>query len=392
MGKHILFVSNTCSDAEYLNLQRIKHKEKMNASQKFYSMFMAGLQSADNYKITFLTARNVDSGNCKKKYLKRKVEKLNENWEYVYLSVLNIKIIKKIRFFFAAFFETLRQKPDEIIFDPLAYDISLGVSLAAKFLRCPKLGIYTDLPSYVSTNNSLKARIKKVIRLFFSNILIRDMDKYCFLTESMNEINKHNKPYVVIEGMIPSDGLQVKDNHVEGNTVVYAGSLNTECGIDRLVEAAKRIKVPGFKLCLCGDGPCVDLIKQASVEYPNIIYGGVVPLSEIVVLERKAKLLINPRPSVEDFTKYSFPSKTLEYMSTGRPVLSTRLSGIPQEYYNYIFPLEDESVEGIVKGITAILEMDNEILDKKGWEALSFVEKNKTNIIQGKRLSEFMNI
>lgn len=44
-------------------------------------------------------------------------------------------------------------------------------------------------------------------------------------------------------------------------------------------------------------------------------------------------LLITRDPN-EDYVRYSFPSKLIEYMATGTPVITTRLPGIPEEYFN----------------------------------------------------------
>ena len=57
----------------------------------------------------------------------------------------------------------------------------------------------------------------------------------------------------------------------------------------------------------------------------RIHFGGVIPLSEVIEKEIQATILINPRPVDQEFTKYSFPSKIMEYMSSGTPVLTTKL-------------------------------------------------------------------
>ena len=63
---------------------------------------------------------------------------------------------------------------------------------------------------------------------------------------------------------------------------------------------------------------------------------GNLPSEQVFEYEKKAKLLVNLRdPSVE-LTKYAFPSKILEYMSSGSAVLTTKLEGIPNEYFSFI--------------------------------------------------------
>ena len=55
---------------------------------------------------------------------------------------------------------------------------------------------------------------------------------------------------------------------------------------------------------------------------------------------KEAKLLINLRNPEDKYTKYSFPSKTFEYMVSGTPFFTTKLEGIPSEYYNYLYCID----------------------------------------------------
>ena len=58
-----------------------------------------------------------------------------------------------------------------------------------------------------------------------------------------------------------------------------------------------------------------------------------------VAEELKATLLVNPRPTTEEFTIYSFPSKNMEYMASGTPLLTTKLPGMPEEYHQYVLAI-----------------------------------------------------
>ena len=86
---------------------------------------------------------------------------------------------------------------------------------------------------------------------------------------------------------------------------------------------------------------------------------------EVVSAELEASLLINPRPTHEEFTKYSFPSKNMEYMASGTPVLTTKLPGMPADYYPYVFLVNDESAEGMAKAYRDVLEKTEQYLNEK---------------------------
>ena len=95
---------------------------------------------------------------------------------------------------------------------------------------------------------------------------------------------------------------------------------------------------------------------------------------------------MNPRPTHEEFVKYSFPSKTMEYMASGTPVLTTRLPGMPKEYYPYVDFIEEESAAGIAAALKAVLTRSDEELFQKGQKARAFVLEGRNNVVQAKRI------
>ena len=111
---------------------------------------------------------------------------------------------------------------------------------------------------------------------------------------------------------------------------------------------------------------------------------------KIIQLEKEAKLLVNPRPTNEEYTKYSFPSKIMEYMASGTPVLTTRLLGMPKEYYDYIYCFEDEKVDGIEKKLIEILSKEQKELTKMGNKAKEFVLMKKNNKVQAEKIINFL--
>ena len=114
------------------------------------------------------------------------------------------------------------------------------------------------------------------------------------------------------------------------------------------------------------------------------------PNEHVVKEQLKATLLVNPRPSMEEFTKYSFPSKNMEYMASGTPVLTTPLQGMPQEYNDYVYLFEDETVEGMSKTLARILIQDKRELYDKGISAKKFVMKEKNNVVQAGKIKELI--
>ena len=111
---------------------------------------------------------------------------------------------------------------------------------------------------------------------------------------------------------------------------------------------------------------------------------------EVVEREMEATLLVNPRPTDEEYVRYSFPSKTMEYMSTGTPVLTTVLPGMPKEYHPYVYLLEDETAQGIAETLGSVLSQTEDALFEKGQAARHFILNEKNNVIQAQKILDML--
>ena len=105
---------------------------------------------------------------------------------------------------------------------------------------------------------------------------------------------------------------------------------------------------------------------------------GSLPNSEILTLERNATLLINPRKADHLLTRYSFPSKTFEYFSSGTPAILTKLEGIPEEYYEYCYTCDSTDAQILASNLDEVLDIPFETRLKKAVEAFRFVKENKS--------------
>ena len=105
---------------------------------------------------------------------------------------------------------------------------------------------------------------------------------------------------------------------------------------------------------------------------------------------REVDLLLNPRPTNIELAKYSCPSKTFEYMASGTPVLMTRLPGLPDEYYPYLYFFDTENVEGFARKINEVLHKGCDELQEKGRQAQQFLVENKDAGKQVRRIMRFI--
>ena len=245
---------------------------------------------------------------------------------------------------------------------------------------------------YINHKSSFLINTAKKMYLGKALKLQSEYDGYVYLTEAMRDEVSASKPYVVMEGILDvTDAIKPKecfDTH--SRAIMYAGRIHEKYGVLNLVEAFEKIEDENIELWLFGEGSAVDEILHRAKKDSRIKYFGRVTRDEVLLYERKATLLVNPRSTKESFTKYSFPSKTIEYMASGTPLLTTKLEGIPNEYFDYVFSAEDNAVDQIKDVLMYVLSLSDEELSYKGKMAQQFVVDNKCAKSQGGRILDFL--
>ena len=111
--------------------------------------------------------------------------------------------------------------------------------------------------------------------------------------------------------------------------------------------------------------------------------------SEVMRLQSRATALINMRDPDEEASKYCFPSKIFEYMLSGKPVLSCKLGGIPEEYFDYLIEMKSIQPEDIAQAIRGVAAKSPEARATIGQKGQQFIREQKNNIAQAKRIIEF---
>ena len=198
-----------------------------------------------------------------------------------------------------------------------------------------------------------------------------------------------NIPYIVLEGHVDAEMYHYHHSEFSKKVkkVLYAGSLRKIYGIKNLCEAFTKIYKPNEELHIYGDGDYVpELIELIKLNNQNIFFHGNCMNDEVIQAELDATLLVNPRPTEGEYTKFSFPSKTLEYMVSGTPVLTAKLQGIPKEYEKYLYYFDDEDEDDLAFSLRKLLDSDLNIIKLKGQQAREYVLREKNNVVQAKNI------
>lgn len=252
--------------------------------------------------------------------------------------------------------------------------------------------IVTDLPEYydLCKTNRIKKNLRNINNKFIYKYLER-VDNFVLLTDAMKyPLKVGNRPYVVIEGIAHENKVFIESKNTDSKVILYTGTLNYKFGIKKLLDAFHLIDKSNYELWICGSGEAEKDIKYLSNIDKRIRYLGYVTKEEIFKLQQKATLLINPRSNEGEYTKYSFPSKTMEYMASGKPVLMYKLDGIPDEYDDYVYYVCDNSVETLKDKIIEICEKNDLERYEFGLRAKKFILEEKNNNIQARKIIDMI--
>ena len=367
-------------------------------AQKFHSLLVSGISKTFNNGIETLNVIPVTSKSHMKRFWNVKSE-IIENVKYSYIPFINLPLLKNIITFFYTFYKiviwSINNKTEKkiVLCDILRLSGAIGALIGCKLTNTTIIAIVTDVPGLMITDKS-KNNLKKRLFNKLGKIFITKYSGYILLTDQMNEIvNTKNKPYIIIEGLV-DEKMASKDNNIESKAkervLIYAGGIYERLGVKKLIEAFMMLSDTNLRLHLYGPGEMQKVMPNYMLLDKRIKYFGVIPNYEIVECELKATLLVNPRPSNEEFTKYSFPSKNMEYMVSGTPIVTTKLPGMPEEYLQYVYLFNDESVEGIFNTLDKLLSKSTAELHEFGINAKSFVLREKSNIVQATKIIKFI--
>jgi glycosyltransferase involved in cell wall biosynthesis len=116
--------------------------------------------------------------------------------------------------------------------------------------------------------------------------------------------------------------------------ILAVGRLVGKKGFDRLVRAMPQVlaAVPQARLVIAGDGPERTLLEQLVVDLGlsgKVLLPGIVAWTEMPSYLAASEVFV--MPSVRDVTGNvdGLPNVILEAMAAGRPVVATRIAGIP---------------------------------------------------------------
>lgn len=186
--------------------------------------------------------------------------------------------------------------------------------------------------------------------------------------------SRYFKPMKKNNELFQELGIQTNDR-----IILFMGTLYPFSGIDHILKNFHLLqnKIKQIKFVIIGGGPDFNRLKSLSNELQlnkNIIFTGFVEQKKIPEYIAIADICLNPFVT-NTLTDRVIPTKILEYLACGKPVLSTPLKGtvelLPNENYGIVYSQLDDFISSIEK-----LLQNKAHLDKLGENGFSYVKKN----------------
>ena len=345
----IIYFTTAQDEKDYRSFIKLWNYPLNSSNQNFHNKLIRSLAISNDVEV--ISIRPFSRSNTKVRKLDKGTKECgNITWHYLKRSgsklVRNININPQAK----NVLSNIDLTDSIFLADTINPSVVACVNKMAKKYKRPVIGICTDSPSNISGTR----RSYTLYLLSKTN----NFNGYIALTAGLNDLfNPEQKPAFVFEGLIEDEIPEAKKEN-ERPYFFFGGALMEKYGVFNLIQAFKNLKNDDIDLYICGHHGDVEKLRKEIKGYSNVKYLGLLPVNKVLQLEQQAIASINPRPYSEDLDRFSLPSKTVEYMSAGRPVISVKNTILMEKFPRYVTWLDSSSVDDIEKGLRKILKMD----------------------------------
>lgn len=227
-----------------------------------------------------------------------------------------------------------------------------------------------------------------------ARFVIKRLDGRIIINELIARDYAPGKDFLLIDGGISQDVINhlfpLEKSKSDIFTFVLAGMLWEQNGTKLILEVLEKHADLPVKVIFAGKGQDVELIKRKASGDSRIQYVGMLNMDELFSLYEQADVLLNLR--IEEATDYHFPSKLLEYLVTGKYVISTPVAHAERDYGQFLDILHETSSEYLYQRICDINSMSKQELLEKGKIQRDWMLKNRTWSSRTKEMLNYMKI
>ncbi len=310
-----------------------------------------------------------------------------------FINIFGIKQLTQIRSLYRALKRVPKNRENAVIVNYNPYvEIAIPTLRYARRHKIKTICIVADIPVTIPQSYG-------VVKKWFRKLEIKNYYRFIEKYDGLVVLNKqvvsqftNGKKFYLMDGGVTEKEIEAAvllppEQH-NNEQILYAGALEPYNGIREMIEGFLQVK-KNIKLVICGDGTLASYVKNMAEENENIIYKGRVSHEEAVALQRESGLLISARPTDGFALKLTFPSKIIEYMLSGTPILTTRLNGLGDSYEDKLF-FCGQTPDEIATGINDFFDLPIHARYDRAKKAREFVEFEKTYTYHSKGMIELI--
>ncbi len=390
---NIIFLGLLYSEKSLIEAKKYSKTGLQMAPYNFQKALIEGFKQHENLNLTVVNISPI--GSYPINYKKIKIDReewCGNNIQIGYINLPYIKHIDQEKRLIGEIERLIQEVGDEELYI-IAYHtyepfLNAIISIQKKHPTVKSCLIVTDcVPGREDMDKYMTRRAVKA-----GNRIVKDVqhiDSFVLLTKHMeNALEINGKPHIIME-CVCNTTQNISSRNVQNlNRCLYTGTLDTEFGICEMVDCFSELE--NSELWICGKGNAQEYVENIAKSHHNIKYFGFLDAMAVQELRNNCDFLINPRKPSGTYTKYSFPSKTAEYMVSGKPVIMYKLEGIPDEYDAYLNYLNGTEISDIRNELKAIFASDYEVLCRKAINGRQFILENKNAFKQTTRIIDLL--
>lgn len=356
----IIYFTTAIERDDYKELAKLWKISLNPSNQNFHNKVIRSLALSNEVEV--VSVRPFSPRHCTKKVLEAEdKEEGNIHWHYIRMKGGKIMRQFNAKKEIAKLMKRIDTKDAVIISDTINPTVITNANRTKEKYNLPLIGIVTDSPSNISNT----PRSYTMFLLRQSN----NLDGYIALTPGLNDMfNENDKPSMLMEGIVEdSDIRQIQNKY--GQYFFFGGALMERYGVYNLIEAFKELNREDINLVLCGHHGDQKRLKAAMAKHKNIHFLKMIPVREVLQLEANAFANINPRPYSQDLDRFSIPSKTIEYYTSGKLTISTQSTILSKHFASLTLWCGHGKKEEILSAMKKALAMEEDKREEMGLKA-----------------------
>jgi glycosyltransferase involved in cell wall biosynthesis len=386
---HVVFVGSMIPRSDESEFPLMSH-----ASAQFQSRLLAALRR-EGFAVDMVASVRQEPPRSRGGRLWMGVKRqASDDGPLLQLPFINIVGLKTITLAIGAFLALLgwscrKRSSRRLILLYNLYPVPAAISLAvARLTGARVVAIVADL--HVPGSGMRPAGVLHRIDLGLQTWAMPRLDGLVVLSSRMSDDFAKQTRSILMEGGAEEWTPVAATGRSTEFPILYSGNLSEFRGIGMLLEAFAKLEDPRYRLWITGRGDSEDEIRRAATRDNRIVYFGVVERARLYELYAQAGVLVNPLRTHYASARYLFPSKVLEYMTSGTPVISTAHVDFDADYRKHLFILEEETPSALALLIERISAMSSAEREIFGSRAREFVLEKKNWTVQGRKLSAFL--